>query len=184
MVGNIWLGYVGTPFNYPLCHANNYAYHYVHSRCMENIVEISIRIREIKYLDKNYKSINIGPTVKKKLIIISMMISVLCGLMYNLVTIQAVYRKDINVVGESLYSQPWCREMVSDSRGIRPYYWQCVLERFQYIPILHRPPRILGHDGKILISIAFISLFINLPFTRLWAYRNSIVAHQPRADRG
>jgi len=140
--------------------------------------------RKLKYVNINHKSMNLFHTSINTLKIISILILVMCGLIYNLVTIQAVYRKDRDVVRESLFSQPWCREMVSDDRGIRPYYWRCVLERFQYIPILHHPPRIQGHEGKILISIAFISLFINLPFTRLWIYGNRLIEHQPKKDRG
>jgi hypothetical protein len=137
-----------------------------------------------KYLDKNDNLFNRCPTLTKILVIISLMILFICGLIYNMVTIQAVYRKDIDVVRESLFSHPWCREMLSDSRGIIPYYWQCVHERFRYIPFLHHPPRILGREGKVLMSVAFISLFITLPFKRRWTHRNRNVDHQPRTDPG
>ena len=146
--------------------------------------EQSIGIMEMKYLDKNCELINRSFPVKNKLIIISIIILVICGLMYNMVTIQAVYRKNVDVVGESLFSQPWCRKMVSDGRGIRPYYWRCVLERFQYIPILHRPPKILGPEGKILISMAIMSVFVNLPCMRPWRQGNRLVEPHARSDRG
>jgi hypothetical protein len=113
------------------------------------------------------KSSKININIMKKFIVVLIAMLAICGLIYNLVTIQAVYRKDKNVFIESLHSQHWCQKMISDSRGIASYYWQCAMERFQYIPIIHHPPRIIGFEGEKLISIALISLFINITFLKL-----------------
>jgi hypothetical protein len=120
-----------------------------------------IRIfRSLPVLDHIPRQKNLS--IVRHLVIILAILLALCGLSYNLVTIQTLYRKDINTLVASLHSQPSCRKMVSDNRGIVPYYWDCAMARFQYVPILHYPPGIIGFEGRKLFLIALISLIISI----------------------
>ena len=119
-------------------------------------------------------------SIIKWLFIILAIILALCGLVYNLMTVQAVYGKDLDVVGLSLHSQPWCLKMDSDTRGIAPYYWKCVVERFKYIPFFHNQERMIGLEAKQLIQIGIIAVFSSVILAPSWPIRKKEVAPLPR----
>lgn len=112
-------------------------------------------------------------TTRKAFLFSVVVILGLLGLTYNLATIQAVFIKDLNLFAESLFSQQWCKTMMSDSRGIVPYYWDCVLDRFQYIPMMLHPPQAIGAESKKFLTILFVALVINLVSLNM-RWRNSV----------
>jgi hypothetical protein len=63
---------------------------------------------------------------------------VLCslGLLYNYATLDVTYTRGSPTFWNSLAGTPECQRMLNDPRGIAPFYWECVAQRFRHLPIV------------------------------------------------